>query len=195
MNCSPASLDKRRPFWAAQPDACGATEPDDCTPTGCGDPGVPLVDKFDECADPCAFPSCPPRLIGRTVATNDYVRGLALNILLTDGRKPDALCRSGSRGGHWTDAFRPKGGASGSSIRQIPVTATLQEQINLIRAYAAKDLNKLVEYGVARSVSVNATYAGRGRLNLSAEIVGPYGDTTMSIGAARIANEWVWRNS
>lgn len=185
--CSTTLADRRRKFWSTQPDVCG-TE-DDCGYT-CGNPGLAIF-----------APDPPPgeddvTKIPRTIATNDYVRGLILNILLTSARKPDIPCgyRAGAIGGFWGDSYRTDGQYSGTMIRYIPTTGSIRDAVSLIRAYAEKDMKKLITYGVATDVTVEATYAGGATVNLDIRVFGRSGDETrVGITAARMANSWVWK--
>lgn len=174
VTCTVADADRRRKFWVTQPDACGVDVP--CGP--CAKPGLRPIDTDQ----------------GRTFDTSEYVRGLALNILLTNGRKPDTLCGTtpGTRGGHWSDAFRP-GQASGSLLRQAQPTGRVSDQVAEIQALAKRDLEKLILYKVATAVDVTATYAGRNRVHLAVAIMGQDGrSTAVAVTGTRLENSWVW---
>lgn len=174
--CGVTTGELRKPFWVTQPDACGS---DEYCRQSCGVSGLKFVDN-DE---------------GRTIDTTAYVRGLALNILLTNGRKQDSVCghKPGSRGGHWSDSFRKDGGTSGSRVRYIPNTYSINETVGLVRAFIAADMQKLVMYGIAVSVDVEVKYAGNNRLACVITING-YGDTSTRVGVSgqRLSNSWVW---
>lgn len=179
MTCNQIQNDRRRLFWVTQPNACGENV-DGCGDT-CGNMGLQPIDT--------------PQ--GRTFSTDQYVRGLALNILGTDGRKELTQCgvTPGNRGGYWADSFRKDGGASGSLLRFIKTTGRVREDTALMQAVAQKDLDKLVTlYKVAVSVSVTVTYIGRGTASLVAEIVGRSGETSkVGFIGSRLGNDWVWK--
>lgn len=174
--CGFSLNDTRRKFWSTQPEACGSEQicGDDCSVAGL---------NFVETAE------------GRTIATNDYVRGLALNILMTNGFREDRECgyRPSTRGGHWSDSFRKDGGKSGSSFRYIPISYSINETISLIRAHLIKDMSKLIDYGVATKVDVDVTYKGRQRISAVIDIHG-HGDEKTNVGMSgtRLKNSWVW---
>jgi len=176
-NCVSGSQERRRRFWVTQPNAC-ATESDDCDT--CARPGLNLI-----CND-----------VGQvTINTENYVTGLVLNILMTDARKPDNGCgyTPGTRGGFWADTFRTDGLGSGSKLRQISVNNSVREIVSLAKAYAQDDLKKLVAYGVAKSVTVDAEYKGGNRVALTIIVNGQDGTVTrVGVLGERIKNSWVW---
>lgn len=175
--CSISNSDRRRIFWTTQPDACGVDF--SCGDT-CGKPGLQLKSVAG----------------GKSFANNDYVRGLALNILLTDGRREATLCgyRPGSRGGHWADSFREDGQKAGSLLRLADTRGqSVSDSIATLQAFAEADLQKLVISNVATQIKVTMAYAGRGKLSMSVEIIGRAGDVTR-VGAigSQLGNAWVW---
>lgn len=175
--CVSGSQERRRRFWVTQANACMA-ESDNCDT--CARPGLNLI-----CND-----------VGQvTINNSNYVVGLVLNILLTDARKPDNGCgyTPGTRGGFWADSFRTDGLGSGSKLRQISVNKTVREIVSLAKAYAQDDLKKLVAYGVAKSVNVEAEYKGSNRIALEITVNGEDG-TVSKVGVLgeRIKNSWVW---
>ena len=178
VQCSGPVLGRRRIFWTTQPDACGS---ETSCQASCGSSG--LETYVPEGAD------------GRTFRNNDWVRGLALNILLTDAQKDDTACghRPGARGGHWSDSYRTDGQKAGTQLRYIPRQKSVQDSVQLIQAYMAASLNKLVAYGVAAMVTVTVKYIGRNTYNADIEIIGQNGQTSrVGIVGNRLENSWVW---
>ena len=185
-------------FWSTQPNACGI-QPGSCSTDPCGEPGLKLIDVPDPCAAVVGcYTNCPPtKLLGRTIATNDYIRGLALNILGTNAEAPATECGQipGQRGGYWADNYRSDGIKSGTSIRSAKYMGTIAQQIALAQAYATADMQKLVTYGVAISVTCKVTYAGNNTLNLVINIYGNDGVTSnINFTGKRLANSFVWAN-
>lgn len=168
---------RRKIFWTTQPDACGVES--NCQ-SNCGSSGLKLKAQNG----------------GRTFATNDYVRSLALNIMLTKGRKADTACgyRPGARGGHWMDTFRNDGQLTGSQLWDLPTTYSVAESLKLIQALMQSSLQKLVAYGVAQSVDVTVTYAGGNVFSALVDIRGSDGNNSrVGVTGNRLENAWVWR--
>lgn len=177
--CVTGSEDRRRVFWTTQANGCG-TEEDECG-QDCARPGLRLL--------------CGPGNAGATIANNDYAIGLALNILLTDGKKPDTRCgyAPGNRGGFWGDSFREDNLGSGSQIRNVSPRKSIFETMALIKAFAVADLKKLVTYGVAVAVDVDLLYVGDNRLNMTITVTGQAGvQSRVGLTGQRIKNSWVW---
>jgi len=178
MDCNVQIQGRRKIFWTTQPDACGVVA--DCH-SNCGSSGLRSF--------------VPQGQRGRTFATNDYVRGLALNILFTDARKGDRACgyRPGAIGGHWSDSFRDDGGRAGTNLRDIPISYKVADTVKLAQAYMLSALQKLVKYGVAQNVSVAVKYTGRNTFQADIDIISSDGQSTrVGVTGSRTENSWVW---
>jgi phage gp46-like protein len=133
----------------------------------------------------------------RSIVTDDFVRSLALNILLTHGRRPDAPCgyRPGARGGHWSDSYRPREyqGTAGSMIATLNSHKSVDDALAELRALVKYDMQRLVTYQVATAVDVAAEYLGNNAAKLTIKIFGFAGDV-VSVGATltRVKNSWAW---
>lgn len=170
-DCTLGVTGTRRPFWSTQfsPEAREGCE--------------------QNCGVTCL------RLIRGSIATDEQVRSLILNILLTDGRRENRVCgwRPGSQGGFWADTFRNDGFSSGTTIRDIPASGSIQDGVNLLQAFLNRDLQRLVENGVVIDVSVDAQYAGNNRVNLTITYTGPDGtNANVGVSADRLAEQWKW---
>lgn len=179
---------RRRRFWATQPDACPDITATVCA-SDCGQPGL-VLDEMP--ADPAAVDQTP----FRTVSTDEWVRGLAINMLMTDGRRPDRICGYPPRGlgGHWSETFDD--GATpgiGTLMFDIDPTASVNETTNLISAFAQATLDRLVDRGVAVRVDVEASYLGGNVFQITADIIG-LGNNSARVGVTgeRLSNGWVW---
>lgn len=183
VQCNGPVAGRRKTFWVTQPDVCGT---DALCDTPCGMPGLALYT---------------PESAGsefKTFRTNDYVRGLAINILFTDSRKDDTYCghRPGARGGDWTDSFRSDGGTSGTNLRYLQPQKSVTDNVVMVREYIRNSLQKLVKYGVASSVEVTAKYIGGNVIRVTAEIIGVDGELSrVGVSGNRIANSWTWEQS
>lgn len=187
--CTPAPCERRKPFWATT--VCGHVD------TGCDDlcatVGLRLTPPEDRAdAVPCPGGCDTP---ARSVYTDDYIRGLAYNILLTDGPRQADRCgfRPGLRGGHWSQAYVRPGYTVGSSLRQLQFRGPIRELVPLARAAMRSDLAKLVTAGVVRSIDVTARYLGGNRIALDASLYGDVVDPTLvGVVGARSDYAWLW---
>lgn len=190
---------RRRFFWATQPDACGTNE---VCGNDCGSPGLGVVQNCNpQSCDPTQDPNCPPvDNTTKTFATTEWLRGLIINMLMTDGLLPDTECgyRPGSQGGHWSESYIADafGGPTiiGTLMRTPVATRTVQEAINLIVAYAKDTMSRLVARGVAISVDVTGSYIGGGRMKLDILVRGRTdGEARVGLVGQRLAQGWVWQ--
>lgn len=193
---------RRRLFWATQPDGCGTVA--GCG-LDCGSPGLAFDDCFERddltCVefgeDPTTGVVSIGKPIQRTIATNDWVRGLAINMLMTDGRRPDRTCGYNPRGqgGHWSESFdRGPAPGIGSLMLQTDAATSVNETQNLIVAFAQSTLDRLVARGVAQRVDVTGEYLGNNRFQIIADIIG-LGNNSARVGVTgeRLSNGWVWQ--
>lgn len=195
MTCTIPAITRRRTFWATQPDACGSNE---VCGADCGIPGLSFTDTSN-CATGCqptVDPSCGPFSQPRSIASTDWMRGLIINMLMTDARNPDRACgyRPGAQGGHWSESYI-SGGPSGvgTLMRTAGANGSTSESVNLIRAYAVATLEKLIGRGVASAVDVTAKYIGDGKMSLEIVVSGHGdGDVRVGLSGARLQNGWVW---
>lgn len=202
QKCSPTNLDRRRLFWTTQPGACGT---DTSCGSDCGRPGLSYTEEdtfcYGEpggCIPANVDPACASLYSNttRTMINTNWVRGIVINMLMTDGRSADTECgyRPGTQGGHWSSSYIDNGPTDiGTLVRTVSATGTIQENVSLVSAYAQATLERLVARGVAHSVAVVGTYIGRGVMILDVEIFGTReGDVRVGLSAARLENSWVW---
>lgn len=175
---------KRKLFWATQPDAC-KPETDECG-NECARLGLRFLDTKSSISGP---------VTGRTIDVFNWVRGLAINILMTDGEVDETDCgvRPGLRGGHWSQIFAGDGATFGTTIRKQSIPCSVVEAPQTVAAILQYQLGRLVTYGVAKAVMVTAKYVGRGVVAVNIDIIGENGSTArVAINGSRIANAWVW---
>ena len=196
MTCSPYAASRRRLFWATQPAACGETS--ECG-IACGVPGLVHTNGLYACGSECDIthqPGCPRPVLQRSILTGGWVRGLIINMLMTDGKLPDTNCgfKPGTQGGHWSESYIEGGPAViGTLARAIQPSGTMNESIALIAAYVDATLQRLVQRGVAKSVTVTSRYLGNAKLSIDVIVVGT-DDTSSKVGllGSRLQNSWVW---
>lgn len=203
VTCQTPAGSRRRLFWATQPDGCGSNP---VCGYQCGVPGLAYAKSYLYDCNPNALPcppatnnpACPPDTLGpRSISTDEWVRGLIINMLMTDGRSPDTPCgyRPGSQGGHWSSSYIETGPTDiGTLMRTVPPVGRVQETVTLVSSYAKATLQRLIARGVAATVDVNGVYLGEGRMRLDITVIGRGGDTTrVGIDGARLTNGWVWQ--
>lgn len=193
--CNALTARGYRRFWTTKPATCGTYQAGCNGDTLCGSPGLQIDEVRESCSPAGCYDPCGPRLIGKTINTDDYAAGLALNILGTNAERDATPCGlpPGTRGGYWADAFRGDGMKSGSRLRYLPSSGSMNELVALAEAYAKADLQKLVKYGVASDVNVTASYEGGNAIAISAEIIGTDGRTSrVNVSGSRLQNAWVW---
>ncbi len=201
--CATATNGRKRTFWATQPDACGSGT-DQCGDT-CGAPGLVLTSsrcggiRCECCPSPVVDPECGvpdlPQAVPRSIVTTNWLRGLVLNILGTDGKLPDKACgyAPGVQGGHWGDSFRGDGQRSGTLIRTKPLASSVREAVNLVHAQLEADLAKLIVMRVATKVEVNTAYLGGLRMRADVIVHSPQGQTArVGVDGTRAGNDWIW---
>lgn len=186
-HCTIDPIGRRRIFWATQPD-CGTVEV--CPGQDCGVVGL----KRETVAE-CGLGS-PQDLACATISNAEWVRGLVINILMTDARKPDTECgwRPGQRGGHWSEAYITKGDKRiGSRIRQLPQKCAITEILALVKAYAQDDLSVIIQWGVASEIEVETRYIGRNTILLAIKIIARDANIiNVGMTATRTPNAWLW---
>ena len=197
---SPGS--RRRTFWTTQLTACG-THDGECN-ASCGSPGLSFVpvtctdDICECCTPPDVNPQCldaAQKRLPRTFVTTEWIKSLALNILMTDARLEDKPCGyvPGTQGGHWSESFRTDNLKIGSLVRNLPFAASMRESIALVKARLIVDMTKLVTMGLATSIKVEVTYTGGRQAHADIIIYGQSGDENrVGLSGTRLNNTWAW---
>lgn len=173
--CNTSASNRRKLFWATQPEACGSSY--ECG-ASCGKPGLGFEDD---------------NLGNRTLLTTDWLRGLILNMLMTDGRRLDNECgyNPNGIGGHWSESYG--GGAIGTLIRTIEPKGSINQLTALIQAHAESTMSRLVTRGVALKVNCVASYIGSGKFSLAIEVFGRNNQVSkVGLSADRLSNGWIW---
>lgn len=167
---------RRKLFWSTQPDACGASQ--DCG-RSCGNPGLAFDQDTGE---------------ERTISNSNWVRGLAINMLMTDGKRPGIPCgyTPGGQAGHWSESYA-NGDLIGTLLRTIEPGGRVVEITALVKAHVESTMQRLVSRGVALKIETEVTYAGSGRFLIGVSILGTNNQMTkVGITAERMTNAWIW---
>lgn len=182
--CDTPAESRRRHFWTTQPAPCGT---------------------YQLCGDDCGIPGLEirkqePYATGQqytSFATNDWVRGLLLNIFCTVARKAPSQCGNlpGQQGGHWSESYSDGTYIGSRLYANSIIVKSINEAIKLLTAAVQADAYKLVTYGVATSVDVTAKYLGNLKVNMEIVVVGPnIVDGRVNLVAQRLNNQWVWES-
>lgn len=183
-------------FWTTQPDACKPDCDENCGSSlatcgsqevcgvNCGVPGLALIDDYES-----------DREGAKRFVDTEWLRGLMINMLMTDGRKADTACgfRPGSQGGHWSESYMGGDQTVGTLLRDVPSTVRAAEAVALVRAYAQATMDRLVQRGLATKVEVFAEYIGLGRVQLDIIAYGTRGgNARVGFAGERIEHGWTW---
>jgi phage gp46-like protein len=175
--CNLGTVNNRKFFWATQPskgssiDSCGSL---------CHKPGLELsIDGANA-----------------TIKNEGWLRGLIINMLGTDGRKPETECgyTPGARGGHWTQSYMEGTETEvGTLLRTVDRAASTRQLAALVGAHARATLARLVARGLATNVEVEAGYGGAGRVTLDITVYGK-GNQRSRVGlvGTQLKNGWAW---
>ena len=145
-DCLPTSNGNRRTFWTTM-DACGRYTLCD---EECSIPGLQYIDKPE----------------GRTIANDDWIRSLVLNILNTRART-DLKCSSpAGTYGHWSESYRDDGLYIGTRLYNVAEKSypRIMDGVKAIGAAIRSDVGKLVILKIADDIDVDVVYQGRPKL-------------------------------
>lgn len=190
INCTTESVGRRKQFWSTQ--QCDAVE---VCGRECGIFGI----KFSTvlCGDGCdntSIDGCSTPT-SKSISTENWVKGLIINILMTDGARPNSPCGwpAGNRGGHWSSSYRKDSGSSGTNIRAILAGRTTSANVLALQVEAQKIADKLVSYGVVNSAKATVKYLSGMVYSLAFEYV-TKGDEIKNVGfsGTRSGNSFVW---
>lgn len=175
MRCFPAGNDDRRNLWTNHPDACGSGR---------------------ECGGLCGVPGL--SLDGASLSTEGWIISTLLNMLMTNGKRDDAICgwNPNGRGGHWSESYITSGPAVvGSQVSYIEPSGRVQDQQALLTAHVQQIASRLPARGVSTGVEVETEYAGNGRFRVNITVQGSRGNPSrVGVTAERMENGWVWNN-
>jgi hypothetical protein len=162
--------------------------------------------EYTSCGDPCGIPGLryidqdlhPTGKNPRTIAVNDWLYSLVLNILNTRAREPGVKCGVSTTnvGGHWSESYREDGLYNGTMIwtRRHKTYSSIQEAIRLLKVQLQSDMGKLIKMKVASSVEVTVTYKGKNKVEATIVIISPIADENiLTLTSERISSDWVWR--
>lgn len=183
--CEDLPASRLRNFWTTQPMACG--EYTQCG-DACGIPGLQYIDQEVYITGNQ----------GRTIAVNDWLYSLLLNILNTRAREPATKCGvpTANVGGHWSESYRDDGLYTGTMIwtQAHKTYSSVNDAVKMLTVQLQADAGKLIKMGVATSVEVTVVYKGKNQVEATITVIGPLADEhILTLTSERVSSEWIWR--
>ncbi len=131
---------------------------------------------------------------GRTIKNDEWLKGLIINILNTRART-DAKCPAPSAVyGHWSESYRDDNLWVGSRMwnaAEKPYIRIL-DAVNAIGAADRADMSKLVALQLCSSVDVQASYAGRNRVDIVITAFVSRASHVLNLSGTFASDTWVW---
>ena len=180
VDCLPDDAGRRRVFWTTM-DSCG---------------------RYYLCGEECSIPGLQyveqpttdlPK--GRTIANDDWIRSLILNILNTRARTDLKCPTPAGTYGHWSESYRGDGLYIGSRMYNAAEKSYVRilDGVNAIGAAIRSDVSKLVILGIAEDVSVDVVYRGRSRVDVTITVTIRSVRKTMNLVGTYKTDTWVWK--
>jgi len=184
--CLAKDVGNRRIFWTTRPDVCG--EYNMCGHQ-CTIPGLEYIDLEE--------PYVSLDQAGRTIANDEWVRGLILNIINTRARNDRPCPSPASVYGHWSESFLREGEwfYIGSTLWNAAekMYARCADAVRAIEAAIRADMGKLIAQGIVQSVAVHATYHTQNHVDVVIDTVTSTGQARINLSGAFVSESWVWR--
>lgn len=172
--CLPSDEGRRRAFWTTM-DACGQYTLCD---QPCVIPGLQYVDKPE----------------GRTIATEDWIRSLVLNILNTRARTDLRCPTPAGTFGHWSENYRDDNLYIGTRVYNVAEKSYIRvlDGVKAIGSAVRSDVGKLVIMGLADDVEVEVIYRGRSRVDIIVTVIARSIRRTVNLTGMYSSDTWVW---
>lgn len=164
----------RRVFWTTM-DSCG---------------------RYNLCGEECVIPGLKyiDKPEGRTIANEDWIRSLVLNILNTRARS-DLKCPSpAGTYGHWSESYRDDDLYIGTRVYNAAEKpyARILDGVKAIGAAIRSDVGKLIILGLADTVDVDVVYRGRSKVEVTVTVVYRNVRRTVNLAGTYSTDTWVW---
>jgi hypothetical protein len=165
---------QRRVFWTTL-DSCGRYTLCDAE---CAIPGLQYIDKPE----------------GRTIANDDWIRSLVLNILNTRARTDVKCATPAGTFGHWSESYRDDGLYIGTRVYNVAekTYSRILDGVKAIGAAIRSDVGKLIILGLADDVDVDVVYRGRSRVDVVVTVIARSVRRTVNLSGTYSSDTWVW---
>ena len=172
--CLAQNMGNRRIFWTTM-DSCGRYN---LCGEECSIPGLKYVDKAE----------------GRTIANDDWIRSLVLNILNTRARSDLKCPTPAGTYGHWSESYRDDNLYIGTRMYNVAEKsyARVMDGVKAIGAAIRSDVGKLIILGLADDVEVDVVYKGRSRVDVTVTIIARSVRRTLNLAGVYSSDTWIW---
>jgi phage gp46-like protein len=134
-------------------------------------------------------------LYERTINTDQWLRGLIINILHTRART-DLKCPAPSAiYGHWSESYRNDGLYIGSRLWNAAAKPyrSVVDAIRSIEAAIKSDMSKLVVLGLADEVEVEARDRNHNSAIVTITVITSQKRHVLNLSGNFAAGEWMWQ--
>lgn len=177
--CLANTMGNRRVFWTTM-DSCGRYN---LCGQECSIPGLQYVDQ----------PSTDlPQ--GRTIANDDWIRSLVLNILNTRARTDLRCPTPAGTFGHWSESYRDDNLYIGTRVYNMAEKsyARILDGVKAIGSAIRSDVGKLIVLGLADDVEVDVVYKGRSLVEVTVTVIARSVRRTLNLTGTYASDKWVW---
>jgi len=173
-DCLTGTEGNRRIFWTTM-DSCGRYN---LCGAECSIPGLQYIDKTE----------------GRTIANEDWIRSLILNILNTRARSDIKCATPAGTYGHWSESYRDDGLYIGTRVYNVAekAYAKILDGVKAIGAAIRSDIGKLIILEIADDVDVDVVYRGRSRVDVTITVMLRSVRRTVNLSGTYSTDTWVW---
>jgi len=152
--------------------------------------------RYNLCGAECSIPGLQyiDKPEGRTIANDDWIRSLVLNILNTRARSDLKCPTPAGTFGHWSESYRDDGLYIGTRLFNAAEKSysKILEGVKAIGAAIRSDIGKLIILGLADDVDVDVVYRGRSRVDVTIAITIRSVRRTVDLAGTYGTNAWVW---
>jgi len=172
--CLSDDIGRRRVFWTTL-DSCGRYGLCDAE---CSIPGLQYVNTPE----------------GRTIANDDWIRSLVLNILNTRARSDLKCPTPAGTYGHWSESYRDDGLYIGTRVYNAAEKsyARILDGVKAIGAAIRSDVGKLIILGIADDIDVDVVYRGRSQVDVTITVIARSVRRTVNLSGIYSSDTWIW---
>jgi hypothetical protein len=182
QTCLAPQSGRRRIFWTTQP-SCG-TYP--LCGVDCVIPGL----VYEDSEEPTTLPNVP-----RTIANNDWLRSLVLNILNTRARTDLNCTTPAAVYGHWSESYAQNGLYIGSTLWNAAAKSysRISDSVKAINAAIKADMSKLTIQKLADSVDVETVYSRGSTVAVTITVNLSNTRHVINLSGSIASDTWMWR--